>query len=93
MELIKQAMAGRPTSYDGSDDSGRRHRRRYRHRPPKRPPLTPAGGVIVVEGGTYVNSNPTPGTNGLHVGNVANRGIPVHVEALRPETSTMYVIT
>jgi hypothetical protein len=33
VELLKQAMAGRPTSYD----SGRRHRRRYRHRPPESP--------------------------------------------------------
>jgi len=33
VELIKQAMAGRPTTYDGDDDSDRHHRRRYRHRP------------------------------------------------------------
>jgi hypothetical protein len=33
VELIKQAMAGRPTTYDGGDDSDRRHRCRYRHKP------------------------------------------------------------
>ena len=37
VELIKQAMAGRPTNYNGDDDNGRRHRRRYRHRPPESP--------------------------------------------------------
>ena len=37
VELIKQAMAGRPTTYDGGDYSDRRHRRRYRHKPPQSP--------------------------------------------------------
>src|SRR5437016_1878508 len=32
VELIKQAMARRPTPYDGDDDKDRRHRRRYRHK-------------------------------------------------------------
>src|SRR5437868_11701641 len=31
------AMAGRPTTYDGGDDSDRRHRRRYRRKPPQSP--------------------------------------------------------
>jgi hypothetical protein len=37
VELIKQAMAGRPANYDGGGDGGRHHRRRYRHRPPRVP--------------------------------------------------------
>jgi integrase len=37
VELIKQAMAGRPANYDGGGDGGRHHRRRYRHRPPESP--------------------------------------------------------
>jgi hypothetical protein len=54
VELIKQAMAGRPTNYDGGDDSDRRHRRRYRHRPPESPkaatapPLKPRTGILRV---------------------------------------------
>jgi hypothetical protein len=54
VELIKQAMAGRPTTYDGGDDSDRRHRRRYRHKPPQSPkaattlPLEPKKGMLRV---------------------------------------------
>jgi integrase len=52
VELIKKAMAGRPTNHrDGNDDSGRRHRRRYRHKPQESPeaatrlPLDPSTGA------------------------------------------------
>jgi len=37
VELIKQAMARRPTTYDGDDENDRRHRRRYRHKPLQSP--------------------------------------------------------
>jgi integrase len=37
IELIKKAMAGRPTNYDSNDQNGRHHRRRYRHAPPESP--------------------------------------------------------
>ena len=34
VELMKNAMAVRPTNYKSADDNSRRHRRRYRHGPP-----------------------------------------------------------
>jgi integrase len=62
VELIKQAMANRPTTYDGGDDSDRRHRRRYRHKPPCSPkaatrlPLDSKKGVLRVVAHTVGSS-------------------------------------